>query len=48
MFTTAVYISPDVNASTAIRVLHGSISKQLTMYPDAVLIVACGPESSAP
>lgn len=37
---TAVYIPPSVNANEALGLLHSNISKQLSMYPDAVCIVA--------
>lgn len=39
-FTVAVYIPPDDNASSAVRLLHGSVRKQQSMYLDAVLIIA--------
>ena len=40
VFITAVYIAPDANASTALALLHESISAQQNKYPDAVHIIA--------
>lgn len=37
---TAVYIPPEDNSKVAIGQLHGSISSQMSKYPDAVFIVA--------
>lgn len=47
VLTTVVYIAPVANAKLAIRLLHGSISSQLSRFPDAVHIIA-GDFKSAP
>lgn len=40
VMTTVVYIAPEANAKLAIGLLHGSISSQLSRYPDTVHIIA--------
>ncbi|XP_051793955.1 uncharacterized protein LOC127530662 [Acanthochromis polyacanthus] len=40
MFVTVVYIPPDANASAANGLLHSSISKQQSRYPEAAHIIA--------
>ena len=37
---TAVYIPPDANASSAIRLLYANITNKQSSYPDAVHIIA--------
>lgn len=37
---TAVYIPPDANANSAIGLLHASISRTQSIYPDAVQVIA--------
>ena len=39
VMVTAVYIPPDDNANTALGILHGTISKQQSKYPDAAHIL---------
>ena len=40
VMTTVVYIPPEASTKLAIGLLHGSISSQLSRYPDAVHIIA--------